>query len=291
MGAFLRSRRNRLSPADLGPQPGTGRRVTGLRREEAAALAHVERVVRANVGGSGETGRNDGKPRANNGDRTVGSPCPSLVRSTTLENKEVGTVSYADHMQLKGKITSDRPLLVLAVEEEAQYLDTRLPVLLTGMGKVNAATALASVLGRGPLPSEVVNLGTAGALRPGWHGTHVIGSVMQHDLDSDTLRTLTGETYGAPLTIGDPDGPVLATGDSFISDEADRLRLAEHAPLVDMEGYAVATAARLAGVGVSMVKHVSDDADETAAKTWREAVGECAKALAHWAEHNIPTYA
>lgn len=100
-------------------------------------------------------------------------------------------------MQLIGKITGDRLLLVRAVKEEAQYLDTSLPVLLTGMGKVNAATALAGTLAGGPLPSHVVNLGTAGALRPSWTGTHLIGTIIQHDLDSDTLRTLTGETYGA----------------------------------------------------------------------------------------------
>lgn len=194
-------------------------------------------------------------------------------------------------MQLTGKITSDRPLLVLAVKEEAQHLDTSLPVLVTGMGKVNAATALAGTLARGPLPSGVVNLGTAGALRPGWTGTHVIGTVIQHDLDSDTLRSLTGDTYGAPLTLADTDGPTLATGDSFIADEAARARLAEHAPLVDMEGYALATAAHRAGVSLRIVKHVSDDAGEGAARTWRESVEECARALAHWAAHNIPSYA
>lgn len=52
-------------------------------------------------------------------------------------------------MELLGKITTDRPLLVLAVKEEAQFLETDLPVLLTGMGKVNAATALGIALGRG----------------------------------------------------------------------------------------------------------------------------------------------
>lgn len=55
-------------------------------------------------------------------------------------------------MELIGEITAGRPLLVLAVKEEAQFLDTDLPVLLTGMGKVNAATALATVLARGPHP-------------------------------------------------------------------------------------------------------------------------------------------
>ncbi len=193
-------------------------------------------------------------------------------------------------MQLIGEITSKRPLLVLAVEEEARYLETSLPVLLTGMGKVNAATALAATLARGPLPSEVVNLGTAGALRPGLTGTHLIGTVIQHDLDSDVLRTLTGETFGAPLTVGSPDGHTLATGDSFINDETARARLAAHAPLVDMEGYALATAAHRAGIPLRIVKHVSDDAGEGAARTWRETVAECARALADWAVHNIPAY-
>ncbi|GAA4514487.1 nucleosidase [Actinoallomurus oryzae] len=193
-------------------------------------------------------------------------------------------------MQLTGEITNDRPLLVLAVKEEAQYLDTSLPVLLTGMGKINAATALATTLARGPLPSSVVNLGTAGALRPGWTGTHLIGTVIQHDLDSDTLRSLTGETYGAPLVLEDT-GPTLATGDSFIADDVARARLAAQAPLVDMEAYALATAARRAGVPVRIVKHVSDEAGEGAAKTWRETVAECARALAQWAARSIPAYA
>ncbi|KQX46190.1 nucleoside phosphorylase [Streptomyces sp. Root66D1] len=191
-------------------------------------------------------------------------------------------------MELLGEIAVGRPLLVLAVKEEAQYLDTDLPVLLTGMGKVNAATALATVLARGPRPSGIVNLGTAGALRAGWTGTHVVGTVVQHDLDGELLATLTGETYGAPLTLPDGGDVVLATGDAFISDEAARLRLAERAPLVDMEGYALAAAAGLAGVPLRIVKHVSDEAGDGAARSWRESVAECARALADWAEANTP---
>ncbi|MEU7015735.1 nucleosidase [Streptomyces sp. NPDC046385] len=191
-------------------------------------------------------------------------------------------------MELSGEITAGRPLLVLAVKEEAQYLDTDLPILLTGMGKVNAATALSTVLARGPRPSEVVNLGTAGALRPGWSGTHVVGTVIQHDLDSELLATLTGETYGAPLTLTGGGDVVLATGDTFVSDEAARMRLAARAALVDMEGYALANAAGLAGVPVRLVKHVSDEAGEGAARSWRESVADCARALADWAAVNTP---
>ncbi|MFD7974404.1 nucleosidase [Streptomyces sp. NPDC059071] len=191
-------------------------------------------------------------------------------------------------MELIGEITAGRPLLVLAVKEEAQHLDTDLPVLLTGMGKVNAATALATVLARGPRPSEVVNLGTAGALRTGFTGTHVVGTVIQHDLDGELLATLTGETYGAPITLPAGGDVVLATGDAFISDEAARERLALRAALVDMEGYALATAAACAGVPLRLVKHVSDEAGEGAARSWRESVAECARALADWAEANTP---
>ncbi|WP_151771151.1 nucleosidase [Streptomyces abyssomicinicus] len=196
-------------------------------------------------------------------------------------------------MELIGEMSPGRPLFVLAVKEEAAELRGTAPVLLTGMGKVNAAAALAGVLGRGVLPREIVNLGTAGALRPGWTGTHVITRVIQHDLDSRLLAGLTGEVYGAPITLtedgGDGDGPVLATGDSFISDDAARDRLAEQAALVDMEGYALAHVARQSGVPIRLVKHVSDDAGDGAARTWRESVAACAVELARWAERNVPS--
>ncbi|MFD9593395.1 nucleosidase [Kitasatospora sp. NPDC086009] len=188
-------------------------------------------------------------------------------------------------MRLLGTISADRPLLVVAVREEAAYLGDRLPVLLTGIGKVNATAALATVLARGEHPSEVVNLGTAGALRSGWAGTHTVVQVIQHDLDSPALLELTGRTYGAPLMVGKGDGPVLATGDQFVSGAAARDRLAEHADLVDMEGYAVATVAHRAGLSVRLVKHVSDEAGEGAVHSWRESVDDCARHLGDWVHH------
>ena len=196
-------------------------------------------------------------------------------------------------MRLIGEIDPARPLLVVAVEQEAAYLGGGLPVLLTGMGKVNAASAVASVLAGAVRPGAVVNLGTAGALKPGWSGTHEVHSVLQHDLDSAVLHMLTGETVGAPLELAAASGaaaparPVLATGDLFVSDEPARQRLAERADLVDMEGYAVAAAARAAGVPVRLVKHVSDEAGEGAARTWRESVDACAVLLAAWVRENL----
>ena len=71
-------------------------------------------------------------------------------------------------------------------------------------------------------------------------------------------------------------------GDSFVADSAVRARLAEHADLVDMEGYAIASAAAAMGVPVRLVKHVSDDGDEKAARSWSESVEACAELLGDW---------
>jgi transcriptional regulator with XRE-family HTH domain len=52
LGAFLRSRRERLRPEDVGLPSGSRRRTPGLRREEVAVLAHIstEYLVRLEQG-------------------------------------------------------------------------------------------------------------------------------------------------------------------------------------------------------------------------------------------------
>lgn len=178
-------------------------------------------------------------------------------------------------------------LLVVAVEHEAVALPAKLPVLLTGVGKVNAALQVSRALANpADRPDLVVNLGTAGALHDGMTGTHVIGRVQQHDLDSVVLEQLTGHRYGRPILLGD--GPTLATGDVFVSDGDTRARLASQADLVDMEGYAVAAACRMAGVPVRLVKHVSDTADEGARTTWLDSVHHASAELAEWLRASLP---
>jgi adenosylhomocysteine nucleosidase len=217
---------------------------------------------------------------------------PSSSRQRSSRRVEgVGLRTFRG-MRLSGTVSPDRPLLVMAVNEEAQFYDGDLPLLLTGMGKVNAAVALASVLARGPHPSGVINLGTAGALRPGWSGTHVVGTVIQHDLDDgDALRQQTGESSGQPFVLADRNGPTLATSDVCISDPLVRKRLSERAALVDMEAYALAAAANQAGVPIRVVKHVSNSASEAAAESWRTTMAGSAHALAEWIESNVAAYA
>ena len=185
-------------------------------------------------------------------------------------------------MRLHRTITPDGPLLVVALEEEAAHLHVSdLPVLVTGVGKVNAAVALGQVLGEHS-PARVINLGTAGAVRDGITGTQIIGTVLEHDLDDASIHALTGIHATEPIELDTSSGIVLATGDRFISTSEDRSRIGARAHLVDMEGYAIAKACKVAGIPLTMVKQVSDGADEGAGRSWKHTVDECAEALGAW---------
>lgn len=173
--------------------------------------------------------------------------------------------------------------MVSATKAEAAYVPADLPVIITGVGKVAAASAVAFELARaeaGGTPYElVVNIGSAGALHDHLEGLHEVGSVLNHDLSADVLR---GFGYDPQEWLGvGSDGLRLATGDVFVSDPAVRAGLAERADLVDMEGYAVAWACQRAGVPVRLVKHISDKADE-GAMDWLTLVDLSARALGEW---------
>lgn len=170
-------------------------------------------------------------------------------------------------------------LVVVALKDEAAHLPPETRVLLIGLGKTHAATAVAKALAAGGI-SEVVNLGTAGALRPGLTGIFEPSVVVNHDLSADVVRSL-GHDPQEVLELAGGDGTVLATGDVFVTDPVVRDGLAERAHLVDMEGYAIAWACRSFGVPCRLVKHVSDAADESALD-WNQAVDGSARALAEW---------
>jgi len=171
-------------------------------------------------------------------------------------------------------------LVVSATRAEAAYVPDGLEVVITGLGKTAAAVAVTRALaGRDLRGLEVVNIGTAGALHDHLDGLHLPSVVLNHDLNADAIRAL-GYDPEERLTLGG-DGPVLATGDVFVTDPVVRAGLAERADLVDMEGYAVAYACRAMGVPVRLVKHVSDRADE-GAMDWPSLVDASARVLGEW---------
>lgn len=173
-------------------------------------------------------------------------------------------------------------LVVAAIESEAAHLPEWTDLLVTGVGKTLAAVAVTRAICEHPHREDlvVVNIGTAGALRPGVEGLHEIGTVLNHDLSAEPIRAL-GLDPRERLEL-DPTRPTtLASGDLFVSDPAVRDELAARADLVDMEGYAIALACTELGVPVHLVKRVSDNADETA-HDWSAAVDGCARDLGAW---------
>lgn len=188
---------------------------------------------------------------------------------------------YGDHETIACVTT----LIVCATPEEALYVPESLPLVVTGLGKTAAAAHLSRELGRRPEVTRVVNVGTAGALHDHLEGLHVIGHVINHDISADAIRSL-GYEFEDEIVLN-PSEPVrLATGDVFVSDPQLRDLLAQRADLVDMEGYAYAWTARLFDVEAVLVKHVSDNADESA-HDWPSAVKASAKALGDWIRANV----
>jgi adenosylhomocysteine nucleosidase len=177
-------------------------------------------------------------------------------------------------------------LFVAALAEEARALERHVPVLHLGVGKVQAAATLGARLAHDPV-DLVVNLGTAGGLQGQLVGEVVeVSTVLQHDFDHVAIGRFVGRPVaGGPLQLDGPPGATgrLATGDRVIVSEQERAVLAEHADVVDMEGYAVAATARAHGREVWLVKAVSDGADADAIGSWRGALERCSERLAAWA--------
>jgi adenosylhomocysteine nucleosidase len=173
-------------------------------------------------------------------------------------------------------------LVVAATPEEVGHLCECYPVLVTGIGKVPAAAAVAAALARTRYPADVavVNVGTAGALRPGMNGIYCPSIVLNHDVSAGPLADM-GFPVTTTLSLPSGDGSVLATGDVFVTEIETRKRLAVQAHLVDMEGFAVAWASQQSGAECRIVKHVSDDADESSVE-WPSLVDHSARVLARW---------
>ncbi|MFT3900655.1 MAG: nucleosidase [Gordonia sp. (in: high G+C Gram-positive bacteria)] len=184
------------------------------------------------------------------------------------------------------KATVYSPVLVVsATKAEAAHVPTGTRLLITGLGKVTAALALARVLaaaehGGEPPVETVVNIGTAGALHDRRSGLFLPSRVIEHDLDADVLADL-GYPVRAAWDIAGGDGTVLATGDTFVNDSRRRAELASVADLVDMEGAALARVAADFGVPLRLVKVVSDSADESA-NDWPAQVDAAARKLGRW---------
>lgn len=170
------------------------------------------------------------------------------------------------------------PLVVIALKVESQALfeEAGIPVLYTGVGKINAAWTLTRRLAEyrnasKPLPL-VLNFGTAGSRCLPTHTLVACNAFVQHDMDVSGLGFTRGTTpfdemparLEFPVVFPNLQHAVCGSGDSFVTGEP-----SVSCEVVDMEAYALAKVCALEHTQFACVKYVTDGADHAAGEDWQ----------------------
>jgi len=179
-------------------------------------------------------------------------------------------------------------LIVMALPVESQSIFERagVPVLFSGLGKVNAAMALMRRLmqyraAHQPLP-RVVNFGSAGSRQFDTGALVACRRFVQRDMDVSALgfalghtpfEDLPAELQFPPVFTHLPEG-LCGSGDSF---ETGAARL--HCEVVDMEAYALAKVCHVEGAPFACAKYITDGADHAAARDWESNLKHAAVAF------------
>ena len=165
-------------------------------------------------------------------------------------------------------------LFVMAAQAEyGPALQARFTPLMTGVGPIEAALAMAATLTRmqmqGQLPQLVVSLGSAGSARLEQAGLYQASSVSWRDMDASALGFPKGITpfldlpATLPLDLRIPGIPVasLSTGANIVSGAA---YAAIPEDMVDMETFAIQRACQQFGLPLIALRGISDGAEDLA---------------------------
>jgi adenosylhomocysteine nucleosidase len=186
-------------------------------------------------------------------------------------------------------MSQSKPLIVMALPQESrgQLERAGAQLLYTGVGKVNAAAALARRLaelrGTGNSPSRVVNLGTAGSRTIAAHTLVACNRFMQRDMDVSGLGFPAGVTPfdATPAVLEFP--PVFAHLPQALCSTADSFATHLHAvdgDVVDMEAFALAKVCLQDGVAFACAKYITDGADSDSAAHWEAALDAASRSFA-----------
>ena len=167
------------------------------------------------------------------------------------------------------------PIVILtALESElnSQSLGQGIPVLYSGIGKVNAAIATFRAIQRYE-PQLILNFGTVGRINAAVSGLVQVSKVIQRDMIAEPLAprgTVPFSSKPNEYYSGD-EGSVCGTGDSFVI-EQDEWLLRNQVDVVDMELFAIASVAHEHGIAWKSFKFISDDANEDSVHEWQKKV-------------------
>jgi len=155
-------------------------------------------------------------------------------------------------------------LFVAALKEETVGLNH---FRYIGVGKINATYNLVKLIYKYK-PLEVINYGTAGAIKKGLSGIVECTKFYQRDMDVRGLMDFKlGDTPFDNINeiINSNNGYSCGSGDSFVKE-----KIEINVDLVDMEAYALAKVCILEGIKFRCYKFISDNADEKAPSDWME---------------------
>jgi len=176
--------------------------------------------------------------------------------------------------------------MALDLESQGLFEQHGVQVLYTGLGKVNAASALTRRLAdyrhAGQAAPWVLNFGTAGSRKFLTGALVACHRFVQRDMDVRALgfdygvtpyEQIPAELEFAPVFTGLPQG-LCGSGDSFATGEH-----VMHCDVVDMEAYAYAKVCRFEGAEFACAKFITDGADHAAASDWRANLTRAAAAF------------
>ena len=167
-------------------------------------------------------------------------------------------------------------VIIVALETELnhQNLPGHIPVVYSGVGKVNAAIATFKAIKEFG-PDLIINFGTVGKITPNLTGLIPIRSVVQRDMNAEPLapRGVVPFSDKPNKYVSDSDGYVCGTGDSFVTAHDDWL-IQNGVDVVDMELFAIASVAHEHNVDWLAYAYISDSANEAAGHEWSKNVNE-----------------
>ncbi len=212
---------------------------------------------------------------------------PEEIGSTIDNLQNVTLEEYGDLKIYHGKLNKKVP----------NYESVFITLAWSGWGKVSAARAITRILAGRYKIDLIIFTGVAGAANKNLNQWDIViaNEVIQHDMDARPIfekfvlpplkkAKLKSDTFlinwiynslsksvknGNLNTFGLIKKGLIATGDSFISEESIIKRLNNELPnleAIEMEGGAVAQVAEQEGVPWVLVRVISDNADDNSAE-------------------------
>ena len=180
-------------------------------------------------------------------------------------------------------------VLAVALPEEVQHQSQifQIPVVFTGVGKVNAAIATTQAIQR-LTPSLLINFGTVGGVTQEPDSLCMVNSVIERDMLAMPLSkrgTTPFEEINMYMSINSK-GVRCGTGDSFVH-SSDPWFLSEGVDIVDMELYAIAKSCYKFNVPWLSYKYVSDSADKNAQSDWQARLSSAFSVFEHQLSYDL----